>query len=566
MSKNTFRPTPRFIYLFAIGVFVVVGVAFKTIHQDGSSPLVPTKEVSKTTSIGGTQQSTKTTSTNKQSPPSQPASSPHSSTEPPSYVNAPKQEAIANTVFVNYPYKALGAVPNDPYFASSWAHQRTYAIGAWNISTGSPVTVAIIDTGFALNHEDLVSQWKINTLESGTTVSTDRCWTGTPKDRSTNGCDDDANGYIDDWRGWNFINATNNPQAGTTSADGIDAISHGTSVAGLAGAATNNTRGIASFNWNTKLMPLAALDDSGSGTTSEVIAALYYAVDNGASVVNLSLGGPASDPALQTAINYAYEHNVVVVAAAGNCGTTGDAGCGGLSAPTMMYPARNNHVIAVGASDSSDNRASFSSYGPGLDVIAPGSGTITSTLIDTRNTPYNMTTAYSSTLYGTSFASPIVTSIASLIRSLRPGTSVDDITALIDGSASKTSAMGGQVFTNEHGHGLINAATAASIADSLSKTTVSAPVLAQTGDHRSEHSYSVTAGMSSGCTAPALTYCTIRMTNTYGYDRYLPYKQTTAAGSIGWQWSGGMLQQGEWMLSAVQGALQSPNVYYLFSK
>lgn len=479
---------------------------------------------------------------------------------------APRQQAIAATVKTEYPYRALGPAPNDPFFASSWAMQRTAAQDAWTVSTGTSIIVAVIDTGYALQHEDLSSQWATNTGETGTTTAGGHCWTGTPQNKASNGCDDDNNGYVDDWRGWNFVNQTNAPQAGTTSSRGTGGISHGTAVAGLVGAATNNGIGVASFNWSTKVMPLQALDDNGDGFTSGVIAAIYYAVDNGANVINLSLGGPDTDPALQPAIDYAYERNVVIVASAGNCGTTGDAGCGGSPAPQMMYPALNNHVIAVGATTNSDTRASFSSYGAGLDVVAPGSGTITSPLIDTSRTPYNYTNAYSGSLYGTSFSSPIVASIAALIKSYRVSTSVDDVTALIDGSATKVAGMNGAPYTPEYGHGVVNAASAMTIAAALNGTSSPNAALLQTGDYRSEHSFSSSAMMSSGCTSGSLTYCTVRATNTLGYDRYLPYAKTDVNGAAGWQWPASILtNNGEWSIRAVQSTTQS-NRYFLFAK
>ena len=563
--KNKQLP-PSLLLLGALSLFVMGATVLLMQHQQAStSPtLIQTQPINSENAIGGKPQGA-TTEEHSDKPTTQSPQQP-SSSAPAATANSPRQQAVTSNIQKEYPYHALSTLPDDPYYSGSWLLQHTNASGAWNISTGSQVTIAVIDTGFALQHEDLSSQWKTNPSESGMTVSSDRCWTGVAADKATNNCDDDNNGYIDDWRGWNFVNSTNNPQAGTTSENGAGAISHGTSVAGLAGAATNNHLGIATFNWNTKIIPLEALDDSGSGMTSSVVAAIYYAVDNGASIINLSLGGPAADPALQDAIDYAYTHNVVVVAAAGNCGSAGDAGCDGLTAPAMMYPAMNNHVIAVGATDGNDVRASFSSYGTALDVVAPGSGTLISPLIDSRSAPYNYTNAYSGSLYGTSFASPIVTSLASLIRSQRPATSVDDITALIDASATKVSGMNGQVYTNEYGHGLVNASTAATIANSLSTTPATAPTLAQTGDYRSEHSYSPSSTMSSGCTAAANTYCTIRISSDQGYDRYLPYVKTSATGTVGWQWSGGILQTGEWHIHAEQGDVFSSTPYLLFSK
>ena len=557
------------LVLGVISISVMAGLVVFVQHTNTpphGPTLVPTQQVNNKNAVGGkpVASTDKTSQPESKSGTSAPAAPTPETKDPTSA--APRQQAITRSISKNYPYRALGSVPDDPFYASSWLLQRTNAAGAWNVTTGSQVVVAIIDTGFALNHEDLTSQWKTNAGETGSTVTGDPCWTGTSQNKSSNGCDDDNNGYVDDWRGWNFVNTNNDPQAGTTSTNGTGAISHGTSVAGLAGAATNNHLGIASYNWSTKLMPLAALDDSGSGNTSSVVAAVYYAVDNGASVINLSLGGPDEDPALQTAIDYAYSHGVVVVAAAGNCGTAGDAGCGGLPAPTMMYPAKENHVIAVGATDSADTRASFSSYGPALDVVAPGSGSLVSPLIDSRTAPYNYTNAYSGSLYGTSFASPIVTGIVSLIRSQRPSTSVDDITALIDGSATKVTRMNGLAYTDEYGHGLVNASTAATIANALATSTQAAPKLAQTGDYRSEHSYSPTATMSSGCTASAGSYCTVHMANSLGYDRYLPYSKTSVSNTVGWQWSGAVLGSGEWTVHAQQGDFQSTTPYLLFAK
>lgn len=572
-------PHPQAIGFSLLALLLMTGIVMYAIaknqHTDSSSLLVPTKVVDKNTSIGGQPTSNSSEKAPSQPPSPQPttptspapnSASPHNTQQHTPVNLAPKQDAVAATVKKELPYSALAAAPNDPYYASSWAMQKTNAAAAWNISTGSSVTVAVIDTGFALQHEDLSSQWAINSGEQGTTAVGDRCWTGTPQSKDTNTCDDDNNGYVDDWRGWNFVSKTNLPQAGQTSTGGVNAISHGTSVAGLIGAATNNGKGVASYNWNTKLMPLQALDDNGGGVTSSIVAAIYYAVDNGASVINLSLGGPDSDPAVQTAVDYAFTHNVVVVAAAGNCGTTGDAGCGGQPAPLMMYPALGNHVIAVGAVDSTDKRASFSSYGPGLDVVAPGSGTIISPLIDTRNTPYNYLTAYSGSLYGTSFASPIVSGIAALIKSIRPSTSSDDITALINASATKVTDMNGLVYTPELGHGLVNSGTAALVANALVQVQPAQPTLLQTGDYRSEHSVSTTALMSSGCRVAASTYCTVRMTNTSnGFDRYLPFVQANASGQAGWQWNGSILSGGEWSLRAMQGDSTSVS-YLLFTK
>lgn len=523
--------------------------------------LVETAPIDHTQSVGGTSIANPQPAT-PQTPPSDPESTtPESTTPLPiDQETAPKQAAIRSSVPKEYPYYAL-LLPNDPYAQSSWALQTTQAPAAWNQTTGSPVVVAIIDSGYALNHEDLKQQWHKNLGETGTTQSGDRCWTGTPKDKSSNSCDDDDNGYEDDVTGWNFVASTNNPQAGQFNPSGA-AVSHGTETAGLAGATSNNSLGIASFNWNTRLMPLQALNDDGAGYTSDVVAAVYYAVDNGAQVINMSLGGSQPDPAMQTAIDYAYDHNVVVVAAAGNCGTGQELGCDPSKPGAMSYPALSKHVIAVGATDSSNQRASFSSYGLGLDVVAPGAGTIVSPMWQ----PNNQTSSYAGSLYGTSFATPFVTSLVALIKSIRPATPVNDITALVDGSAQKVTGMTGKMYTPQYGHGLINSNSAVTIASALG-TPSAPPTLRQTGNAISEHNFSPSSSMASGCEVDSNTYCTAWLYNeSTGYDRYMPYTKANTDGDVGWLWTGDILQSDLWSVRAVQGTHISATPYLLFSK
>jgi subtilisin family serine protease len=553
------------IILVTIGLVGFAGVAYAWTlwpQKIAKTPAIaPTKQIDTTTSIGGTI-ATKDTPTSQRpadtATPSPSISPSNTNTATPTGDPAPKQTEIKKTITKEYPYRALGT-SNDPLTQNSWALTNTKAQAAWDQSTGNNVVVAVIDTGFALQHEDLVNQWRISPGETGMTKQGDRCWTGASADKAANACDDDNNGYVDDWRGWNFAQVNNNPQAGTKNPNGI-AVAHGTEVAGLVGATGNNSKGIATYAWNTRIIPLQVLDDDGSGFSSSVAAAVYYAVDNGASVINMSLGGDTADPALDKAINYAYARNVIVVAAAGNCGTGQEYGCDPSKPGAMGYPALNDHVISVGATTNSNTRASFSSYGPGLDVVAPGSGTITSPMW----TASNPTSAYAGSLYGTSFASPLVASYVALIKSVRPSTNVDDITALVDGSAQKVTAMNNAVYTNEYGHGLINAQAALSIGSSLNQAS-NVPTLQQTGSHISEHTYRADTTLSSGCTATAAAYCTVWARDSNGYDRYLPYSPTPT-GSAGWSWNGTALGSGEWWLRARSGENVSNTPYLLFQK
>jgi subtilisin family serine protease len=474
--------------------------------------------------------------------------------------NSPKQDSIRQTVIAEHTYYPLLS-PNDPGFTTSWALQNVNAVPAWSITTGNSQTiVAVIDTGFALNHEDLAGNWATNSGEMGMTKPGDRCWTGTPQDKQTNNCDNDGDGYKNNWRGWNFYLGDNNPMAGRTNPSGV-AVGHGTETSGLVGATGNNGLGIATINWHTKIMPLQVLSDDGPGYTSDIVAAIHYAVDHGASVINMSLGGFDFDPAMKAATDYAYSHNVVVVAAAGNCGTGTEQGCQGYPAGAMGYPALNDHVVSVGASDINNQRASFSSYGPALSVVAPGSGSI----VSPTWTPTNDTSLYAGTLYGTSFASPQVASLASLIKSIRPNSSVDDIRGLLMATATKLPAMNGNPFTNEYGHGIINAGSAVSIANSLNATS-STPQLLQAGDASSEHSFTSSDFLGSGCATTAATYCAIWLRDNYsGLERYLPYQQLSSNFSTGWSWSGSMLPSGSWDIQAIQGDHRSAS-YTIMSK
>ena len=570
MKQTRYRPIV--LGLVGLGLVVTAGLAayFQTLAPE---QIIPTMNGKKTPVITyhGSNNSDRPTMTqaDKQqadsSGPKQPTtqvSAPATpSAQPASPANSPKQAAIRASTTHEYTYYPAAATPNDPGYASEWSLQHVNAPTAWTTSTGNGATVvAVIDTGFALNHEDLAGAWYTNPGESGTTKVGDRCWTGVPQAKSTNNCDDDNDGYVDDWRGWNFYLGTNNPQAGQTNPNGA-AVAHGTETAGLAGSVGNNGAGVATIDWNTKIMPLQVLSDDGPGYTSDVVAAIYYAVDHGASVISMSLGGSSFDSTLQDAITYAYAHNIPVVAAAGNCGTGSEAGCSGSPAGAMSYPALFDHVISVGATDINDQRASFSSYGPRLDVMAPGSDS----LVSPTWTPSNGTSLYSGALYGTSFSTPQVASLVALIKSIRPSSTVDDVRALTMATATKPGAMSGSLYNEQYGHGIINAGKALQVASSLNTTTTT-PGLLQAGGAASEHGYAVTDMLGSGCTTQSGTYCTVRVRNSAtGAERYLPYLQAGTS-SIGWSWPATLLTAtGSWDITAEQGDHFS-NPYTLMNK
>ncbi len=263
--------------------------------------------------------------------------------------------------------------PDDPRYTDQWGLSKIQADTAWNVTQGSPlVTIAIIDTGIDLDHPDLTGKFWIN-----------------PGEIPGNGIDDDGNTKVDDVNGWDWVNDDNDPQ---------DDIGHGTHVAGIAAAVTNNGAGVAGTCPNCRIMALKTLDSAGYGTYSNIADGIFYATDKGAKVINLSLGGYADSQLLRDAVAYA-SRNAVVVAAAGND-----------DRQDRFYPAAyDDYVVAVAATDNNDQKAAFSNYGDWVDISAPGVG-IWSTLHD------NTYVAWS----GSSMAVPFVSGVAGLLRSQNP--------------------------------------------------------------------------------------------------------------------------------------------------
>ncbi|HZP31255.1 MAG TPA: S8 family serine peptidase, partial [Acidimicrobiia bacterium] len=213
---------------------------------------------------------------------------------------------------------------------------------------------------------------------------------------------------------------------------------HGTFVAGIIAAAADNSVGISGAAPGVHVLPVRVLDATGSGYYSQIIDGITWATDNGANVVNLSLGGTYDSSLLQDAVQYAVDHGVAVVMAAGNCGS-GGSGCGSVNPP--MYPASYSTTIsgaiAVGATTSSNTIASFSSYGSYVDLAAPGVG-IESTwgLSDT---------AYAS-LNGTSFASPYAAAAVAILREVCPADTPAQLRARLEATAQDLGAPGRDVY------------------------------------------------------------------------------------------------------------------------
>lgn len=289
------------------------------------------------------------------------------------------------------------SIPNDPYYAFQWGFRM---IGADLVRDKvkpakiARVTIAVIDTGVNSNHKDL----KVNIVP-----------------------------------GYNFVDNNTNT---------MDHFGHGTHVAGIAAGLTNNDVGIAGIAGGSKIMPVKVLDDNGDGSDADIIKGIRYATDHGAQVINISLGGPDSSNAMQDAITYAIKHGVNVVAAAGN------------ENGPIETPGNCKGVITVGAIDRNGKRASYSNFGPKLDVTAPGSD-ILSTYID-GNGPSDYT--YFS---GTSMAAPFVSGVVAMVKAANPNLSPAEITDIIHRSATD---LGDPGFDNYYGYGLVNAVKAVDLA------------------------------------------------------------------------------------------------------
>jgi subtilisin family serine protease len=318
-----------------------------------------------------------------------------------------------------YPLRNTGTQPPaDPGVAGADIDMEA----AWSYTTGdSNVIIAIVDTGIDWDHPDLKNKLWVNT------------------DEVEGEADTDHNGYPGDIMGWNFA-------GGDFVSD--DDHSHGSHVAGIAGAETNNGIGIAGMNWNCRLMAVKVLNSLGSGSAENVAAGIYYASNNGANVINLSLGSYQNSGFEAAAISYAVAAGVTVCAAMGNDNT---------GAP--HYPAALPNVIAVGGTDSDDRRAlpfcfsptSGSNYGPAIDVCAPGDWVWSTVPVEDGSYAYKC---------GTSMATPHVAGLAALVKALRPSFTPAQVQDIIQQAAEDQVGRPAEDtpgFDVYHGWGRVNA-------------------------------------------------------------------------------------------------------------
>lgn len=337
------------------------------------------------------------------------------------------------------------AQTNDPLFGDQWNLHDPSAAGqaitpdidamaAWDVTTGTSETViAILDSGVDLNHPDLASKVWVNADEI-----------------PDNGVDDDANGYVDDINGWDFVENDNRPQ---------DEDGWGTFMAGIAGAATDNGIGIAGIAWNTPIMPVRILtrDDMGVAMArmDHIVAGIRYAVDNGARVIHLGFYiedrflTPEQLAALEAAINEAHNAGALLVAPVGDHGLAGN--------PTV-YPAALPAVLGVTATDRNGERLAAAGHGPFVDISAPGVN-LRSMLPEGR---------YDPPASGTEFAAPHVSGVAALIWAVNPYLTPDQVRDFMRGAADDLGTPG---YDELYGFGLLNAAMALQMAPHLLQIT-----------------------------------------------------------------------------------------------
>jgi subtilisin family serine protease len=293
----------------------------------------------------------------------------------------------------------VDAQPDDPKYRESQAPylQAVSLPAAWDRTTGSDgLVLAVLDSGVDFNHPDLAGRLL---------------------------------------PGWDFVRGDAVPD---------DEHGHGTMVAGVAAARTNNERGVAGVAWKGWILPVKVLDAGGSATDANIAAGITWAVDHGADVINISLGGPGASSVLQAAVDYATARDAVVVAAAGNDGNS-----------VPHYPAAARGVIAVGATDSGGRLAYFSNFGDWVDVVAPGVSVMTT--VKGPGEQYDRKS-------GTSFSSPLVAGVILLMRSADPGVTQATVVDRLRRSALDLGLPG---FDSFFGSGLVNASAALRLTPAL---------------------------------------------------------------------------------------------------
>lgn len=308
------------------------------------------------------------------------------------------------------PIYEIVSTPNDPLASEQYHLWLTRTTDAWDsVQAGSkPVVVGIVDTGSDTTHEDLQGQFWHNPGESGVD--------GNGVDKRVNKVDDDNNGFVDDWYGWDFVGADGKTEDNSP----LPGNDHGTHVAGLVGAVINNHTGVAGMSPYVQLLPVKVGRDNPNARSVERSGdGIVYAASMGANIINCSFGSSSPSFADLAVVTSATELGALVVAAAGNS-----------SSNSAFYPAAHPPVLSVAATDKLDQRASFSNFHNSVDVSAPGV-TISSTMPGNRY----------QTQDGTSMASPIVAGAAALVKYANPSLTPAEVHAVLKANADSIDSL-----------------------------------------------------------------------------------------------------------------------------
>lgn len=295
-------------------------------------------------------------------------------------------------------------MPDDPNLSQQWALENIHAFEAWDITTGKDIVIAVVDTGVWSSHPDLQG----NVLP-----------------------------------GYNAL--LNNDQSD-------DDHGHGTAIAGLIAARTDNDKGIAGICWDCSILPVKVLNARGTGNDADLARGIRWATDHGAHIINLSLGGAENSQALRDAVDYAFQRGVLLIASSGNDHQLGNF---------TNYPAAYPQVIAVGATTNSDKVAGFSNTGEHIDLVAPGVALWT-TMLDGDYGPPN----------GTSFSSPFVSGVAGLVLTVRGDLPHTDVACILQASADDHGSPGKDM---EYGWGRLNALRAVQMAQNYTGCPLNQP-------------------------------------------------------------------------------------------
>lgn len=418
--------------------------------------------------------------------------------------------------------------PNDAYYAQQWALDNTgqnggtagadiSAADAWDVTRGSrSVVVAVCDTGVQLTHPDLSANKWVN-----------------PDEIANNGIDDDGNGHVDDVNGWDFVH---NDKTVYDAGDGDD---HGTHVAGIIGAVGNNSVGTSGVSQLVSVMSVKTLGPTG-GYLSTAADSIFYAVDEGAKVINHSWVSDETEPYFEQALDYAASKGVLNVAAAGNDATSLDG--------VAYYPASSDatNVISVASSTNTDELSYFSNWGPSqVDLAAPGSD-----ILSLLPNDYG-------TMSGTSMAAPQVTGAAAMVLAAHPGAGGTEVKTRLLDTVDRPANLWGWTATD----GRLNLAAAVAADSALAPSIVSPP---QGGSLLAEATETVT-WQASPWTAPATTYEV--QYGTHGVS----FGDGFESGTTGWTLGGdvpfyrtsssGMWHAGSWGMRS--GAIGDSQVSYM---